>query len=168
MTLQPYLQSDLIVQLHVICAVIALAIGPFALWRKRRDRLHKVLGYVWVSGMGGAALLALAIPSNVFAFWLGPIHLFSAYALWGIYVSMRAIFQRNIKLHKQVMEAMYVRGLCLAGAFNFLPGRATQEALIPNAPEIGFVIIAAVCAWAFVPLIRAGGRKAPRRDEVPQ
>ena len=58
MTLQPYLDASLIVQVHVIAAAMALFIGPFVLWRKRRDRLHKVLGYIWVLSFGFAAFIA--------------------------------------------------------------------------------------------------------------
>jgi uncharacterized membrane protein len=155
MTLQPYLDASLIVQVHVIAAAMALFIGPFALWRKRRDRLHKVLGYVWVLSFGFAAFIALFIPSHFTPIGLGPIHALSVYGLYGIYEAMRAIYRRDIVLHKLVMQNLYVRGIALAGAFNFLPGRTTQRALIPDTPELGYAIIAAVLVWAFVPIIRA-------------
>ncbi|MEO0357930.1 MAG: DUF2306 domain-containing protein [Pseudomonadota bacterium] len=162
MTLTPYLQAPVIVQIHVLLAATALFIGPFVLWRTRRDRLHKALGYVWVLGMGGAAISALFIKSHFTAIGLGPIHLLSLYTLWGIYIAMAAIFRRDVKTHRDTMQAMYVRGLCLAGAFNFLPGRSTQRALIPDHEWIGFVVIGVTLVWAFAPLVVGRLRSAPK------
>lgn len=53
-----------------------------------------------------------------------------------------------------VMENLYVRGVALAGAFNLLPGRSTARALIPDIPELGYLVIACVLIWALVPLLR--------------
>ena len=160
MSLDPFLEANLQIQLHVIAATLALFLGPIALWRRRRDRLHKVVGYIWVVAMGSAALIAFSIPSHFSPIGLGPIHLLAVYALWGIFVAMRAIYRRDIKEHKAVMENLYVRGLALAGALNFLPGRTSARALIPDSPELGYVIIAAVLLWAFVPLLRGRARVA--------
>jgi uncharacterized membrane protein len=153
MSLAPVIEAGLIIQLHILAATIALVVGPFALWRKRRDKVHKMLGYTWVTSMGLAALISFAIPSEFSPIGFGPIHLLSIYALYGLWVAMRAIYRRDIALHKLVMENVYVRGLALAGAFNFLPGRTTARSLIPETPEIGYVIIAAVLVWALTPLV---------------
>ncbi|MGR3433300.1 MAG: DUF2306 domain-containing protein [Shimia sp.] len=154
MTLAPFLAAAPAIQIHAALALVALLTGPLALWRRRRDRLHKAVGYVWVVAMGGAALSAFAIPSHFSPIGLGPIHLLSVYALTGLWQAMRAIFRRDVATHREVMANMYVRGVCLAGAFNLLPGRTSARALIPDAPWIGYAVIAAVCLWAFLPLIR--------------
>ena len=154
MTLEPFLEAGPVIQMHVVTATLALVLGPFALWRKRRDRVHKVLGYTWVTAMTAAALSALAIPSHFTPFGAGPIHLLALYALWGLHIAMRAVWRRDITEHRLVMENIYVRGLALAGALNFLPGRSTQRSLIPETPELGYVIIAVVLIWAFAPLVQ--------------
>jgi uncharacterized membrane protein len=151
MTAEPFLFATLTLQIHICAATLALVLGPVALWRKRRDRLHKVVGYVWVTGMATTALSSFLIPSTFSPVGIGPIHALSVYGLWGLYVAMRAIYRRDIKLHKEVMENVYVRGLALAGAVNFLPGRTIQKSLLPDAPMLGYVIIALVFAWAFLP-----------------
>ena len=153
MTIDPILDAAAIIQTHMALALFALLLGPFVLWRKRRDLMHKTLGYIWVLGMGGAALSGLFIPSHFTSVGVGPIHLLSLYALWGVYVAMRAIYLRDIKTHQLTMQNMYVRGVALAGAFNFLPGRTMAQTLIPEVPAIGFVIIAVVLVWAFLPLV---------------
>lgn len=158
MTLEPLLAASPTIQLHVIAATLALALGPIALWRSKRDRMHKIIGYVWVLAMASAALISFAIPSHFSPIGLGPIHLLSVYGLFGIYVAMRAIYRRDIATHKLVMQNLYVRGVALAGGFNFLPGRTTQRSLIPDTPELGYVIVAAILIWAFVPVITNGIR----------
>ena len=155
MTLEPFLAAPLPVQIHIVAAMEALIFGPLVIWRTRRDRLHKVLGYVWVMALGVAAVVSFAITSPFSPIGLSPIHLLSVYALYGLWVAMRAILQGRVILHQQVMQNLYVRGVALAGAFNFLPGRTTQRILIPDMPELGYAIIAVVLVWAFVPMLRA-------------
>ena len=155
MTLEPLLNAPLAVQIHAGFALTALLLGPVTLWRRRRDRVHKVLGYVWVLALGVAAVVSFAITSPFSPIGLSPIHLLSVYALYGLWVAMRAILQGRVILHRQVMQNLYVRGVALAGAFNFLPGRTTQRILIPDTPELGYAIIAVVLVWAFVPILRA-------------
>ncbi len=161
MSLDPFLTASLQIQMHVMTAFLALCLGPVVLWRKRRDRVHKTLGYIWVVAMGSAAIISFWIPSHFTPIGFGPIHLLSLYGLSGLYIALRAIYRRDIATHKQVMENLYVRGVALAGAFNFLPGRSTQRSLIPDTPELGYVIIGAVLIWAFVPVFRsaAGNRR---------
>ena len=154
MTLAPLLTASPAIQIHVALALVALFLGPFVLRRQRRDRVHKVLGYVWVCALGGAALVSFAITSPFTPIGLSLIHLLSVYALFGIYVAMRAIYRRDVAIHRQVMQNLYVRGAALAGAFNFLPGRTVQRILIPDTPALGYVVIAAVLLWAFWPIVR--------------
>jgi len=157
MTLDPVLTASPAIQIHIALASIALFLGPVALWRRRRDLVHRVVGYVWVLSLAGAAVGSLAIPSHFTPIGLGPIHLLSVYALWGLVVAMSAIWRGDVKTHRLTMQGIYVRGVALAGAFNFQPGRTMQQALIPGAEPVGYAIIAAVLVWAFLPLLRTGG-----------
>ena len=85
MTLDPLMAAPLVVQLHVGFAAVAICVGPFALFRTRRDRLHKVLGYIWVVGIVGLSLTGLWIESAMPVLGpFGPIHPLSLLALWGV------------------------------------------------------------------------------------
>ena len=168
MTLEPIWTAPTIVQTHMALAMIALLLGPFVLWRSRRDAVHKTFGYIWVGALGGAALVSFAITSPFTPLGLSPIHLLSAYALYGLWVAMRAIWRRDITLHRHVMQNLYVRGVALAGAFNFLPGRTMQRTLIPDVPEAGYVIIAVVVLWAFWPLLRTTRHIGAKNRQNPQ
>ena len=141
MTLAPFLVQPLEIQLHLAGALVALVLGPFALWRRRRDRLHKILGYAWVSAMALAVASSLFIESHWSPIFFGPIHLLTLYAGYGLWEGMRAILRGDVPTHRATMQALYCRGLLIAGAFAFLPGRTMQELLLPEAPQAGYLLI---------------------------
>ena len=45
MSFDPLLTAPFQIQLHVGFAVIAIVLGPIALFRTRRDRIHRITGY---------------------------------------------------------------------------------------------------------------------------
>ena len=49
--LQPFLNAAPIVQTHIGAAVCAVGVGPLAVFRRRWDGWHKILGYFWVMAM---------------------------------------------------------------------------------------------------------------------
>ena len=148
MNVAPFLDLPLYIQLHAASASLAILIGPIAIYRKRRDRLHKTTGYVWVFAMVTVALTGLFIPSfGLSVIWhLGPIHLFVALTLITLWHGMRAIFRGDIVAHRAAFSGLYWHGLLIAGLFNFLPGRMTNRSLFPDNPEIGYVVLAVGCA----------------------
>lgn len=154
MSLDPIVNLPLIYQIHIVAALVALFLGPLAILRRRRDRLHKVSGYVWVVAMTVTAVSSFGMPSHFSPIGVGPIHLLSLFALSGLYQGMRAIFARDIQQHELAMRNVYTRGILLAGAFNFLPNRSFQRALLPDAEAVGYVIIGVVVFIAFRDPIR--------------
>lgn len=154
MTLLPLLSASPIIQLHVVSAVLALILGPFVIYGRRKLRVHKIMGYVWVLAMGAAALSSFGIHSFPLIGPFSPIHLLALFALWSLFEGMRHIFQGRVTLHSVVMRSLYWRGLCVAGLFNFLPERTTNRMVFPDTPEAGYAVIAAGIAA----LVLAGAR----------
>ncbi|MDA7425323.1 DUF2306 domain-containing protein [Thalassococcus lentus] len=146
MTLEPYMSTNLITQIHIVTATIAVVIGPFALFRRRRDRLHKMSGYVWVIAMATAALSSFGITSFGVVGPFSPIHLLAILALWSLWVAMRAVFAGKIKTHEEAMKSLYWNGLLVAGAFQFLPGRSTNRVFFGDQQEHGYIVLALVLA----------------------
>lgn len=141
-TLAPLFEAPLYIQLHAGSALIALGLGPVALYRKRRDRIHKVAGYVWVLAMATVALSSFWITGFGVVGPFSPLHLLSVLVLWSLYEAMRHVFAGNIAAHQQVMRNLYWRGVMIAGLFNFLPGRITNRVFMDANREAGYVIIA--------------------------
>lgn len=127
MTLSPLLEASLIIQLHFLSALPALIVAPCSIWGRTSRRMHKVLGYTWVSAMAVLASTGLFIPSHTLAVvgHFGPIHLFSVSALWGITRGVWFARQRRIDDHRQAMRWTWFGAMGLAGLFTFIPGRGS-------------------------------------------
>ncbi|MCK0149345.1 DUF2306 domain-containing protein [Marivita sp. S6314] len=142
MTLTPFLSAPFEIQVHMVCAIIGLSLGPFVLYRSRRDRVHKVLGYVWVSAMAVLAISSFAIPSFFTPIGIGPLHLFAMITLWSLWTGVRYAIQRDFDAHQAVFRSLYTNGLIIAGAFTFLPGRTINQMVFGEPSHLGWLVIA--------------------------
>ena len=129
------MQLTPVIAIHLSAALGALALGPLALWARRghaarvahtqRPRLHRAVGYAWVTLVLAAALSALFIRDHDLPNIAGytPIHLFVPYTLGGLFVAFRHLLRGNIAGHRQAMVQLYVGACVIAGAFTLLPTR---------------------------------------------
>jgi uncharacterized membrane protein len=123
MTLTP------LIAVHMTAALLAIAIGPVAIWARKgavlRPKLHRAFGYAWVSMMLLTALSALFIRDyrlpNLAGFT--PIHLFVPFTLFSLFGAFRALAQGRIDAHRKKMVGAYFGACVVAGAFTLLPGR---------------------------------------------
>jgi uncharacterized membrane protein len=129
------------VRIHLAAALCALMLGPFALYRKRRDRLHKVLGYAWVGAMTVTALSSFTISGLALIGPFSPIHALSIVVLLWLWRGVRAAICGNRPAHAKIMRSLYWSALGLAGLFTLLPGRLLNRSLFPEAPHLGYVAI---------------------------
>ena len=161
MTLLPFLTAPLPVQVHIVAAVLALILGPFALYRQRRDRTHKVIGYVWVTAMSVLAVGSFLIPSHFTPVGIGPLHGFAVLTLWSLWAGVRAAIARDINRHQAILRSLYSNGLILAGAFTFLPGRTLNRMLFGEPSQLGWLVIAALLGVVALRLVlpRLGQRR---------
>lgn len=110
------------VQIHIIAALAALAIGCVILARPKGRGLHKTLGWAWVIAMAATAVSSLFITGlNGNAYSL--IHLLSGWTIIALPMGIFAIRSRNVMGHRRAMAGMFVGGLIVAGGLTFLPGR---------------------------------------------
>lgn len=163
MTLLPVLTASPFIQIHICAALTALILGPAVLYRRRRDRLHRRLGYVWVGTMAILALSSFAIPSHFTSFGLGPLHGFAVWTLWSLWAGVRHAIRRNREAHEAVFRSLYTNGLLVAGAFTFLPGRTVNRTVFGEASDWGWAVIVAVL---IVVLIRVLASRSPRRVQM--
>ncbi len=142
MTLDPLLSAPAIIQFHVAAALIGIVIGPFALFRNRRDRVHKTLGYIWVVSIAAVSLSALWIGSEIAILWhFGPIHLLSLFTLWGVGEGIWHIRRGNIAAHRASMQSVWFGAMGLAGLFTFAPGRIMNQVVFGGPNQAGWAII---------------------------
>ena len=124
-----YLGPDLSTQptavvVHLVVALGALAIGPFALWSRKGSTPHRTLGYLWVALMIAAAVSSLFIRDFRLPNLLGytPIHLLTLATFGGVGFGIWHILRRNVQHHQRAMRFTY-RAALVAGAFALLPQR---------------------------------------------
>lgn len=135
---EPLLTAPAEIQFHAVSAIVALALGPVAIFRRRRDRLHKTLGYIWVLAMG------VVIGSSFMIFEIrligpfSPIHLLSVFAAYNLYRGVRAAITGDISRHHKTMRGLYFWALGLAGLFTLMPGRIMGATLFGGAQTQGF------------------------------
>lgn len=123
------MQLTPIIAIHMSAALAAAALGPIALWARQgatqRPRLHRAIGYAWVTLMLVAALSAIFIRDfqmpNLWGF--SPIHLFIPLTLFGLFGAFWYLAHHNIRAHRKTMMGLYFGGCLGAGAFAFAPGR---------------------------------------------
>jgi uncharacterized membrane protein len=109
---------------HLVFALLAVALGPLALLARKGTRPHRAFGYAWVTVMLGAAVSSGFVRSfklpNVGGYTA--IHLLSVVSVVFIALALTYIARGNRSGHQRAMRGVYV-GACIAGLFAFLPGR---------------------------------------------
>ncbi len=118
-----------LIAVHASAAIAATVIGPFALWARlglrQRPRLHRALGYAWVTLMIVTAVSAIFIRNGSLALVAGfsPIHLLIPLVLFGLFGAFWFLFRGNVNAHRKTMVRLYVGSCVIAGIFTLLPGR---------------------------------------------
>jgi len=126
---EPSLQLTHTIAIHMSAAILAVAIGPVALWARKgatqRPRLHRAFGYAWVTLMLLAAVSAIFIRDyrlpNIAGFT--PIHLLIPVTLGTLFAAFWFLLRGNINGHRKSMQRLYIGACLVAGAFTLLPGR---------------------------------------------
>jgi uncharacterized membrane protein len=113
------------IQVHLVAALAALALGPVALLARKGSPAHRGAGLAWVALMALAALSSLFIRDfglpNVAGYT--PIHLLTVATAAGLVAGLWALARRRIRAHRRAMWSTYVGGCLVAGAFALLPER---------------------------------------------
>jgi len=103
---------------HLATMIVALALTPVMLLRRRGDNQHRVLGRIWVVAMILTALISFTIrDSNDGSFSF--IHILSAWTLIQvplIYISARG---HRVARHRGAVRGMVLGALLIAGFFTF-------------------------------------------------
>lgn len=144
MSLDVLMAADPVIRLHVLAAIAAILVGPVALLRRSRDRLHRLAGWLWVLAMALTALTSFWIHGYQLILGFSPIHLLSGLVLVTLVTGVRAIRSGRRADHATTMRSLYLWGIGVPGLFTLLPGRLMSDVLFSAAPMAGFLGVAAV------------------------
>lgn len=148
MTLTPFFEAPPVIQLHIVAALAALTLGPVALLRRSRDRLHRLAGRIWVAAMAVTALSSFFIYTIRVVGPFSPIHVLSVVTLAGLWEGLRHIRAGRVADHRRTMLSLYVFGMGIPGLFTLLPGRIMSAILFPATPWAGFWSVCGALALA--------------------
>jgi uncharacterized membrane protein len=141
---------------HVIAALFVLATGPLQIFRRRRDRIHRSIGYLWVSAMYYVCFSSFWIVSEGHFSWL---HGLSAFTIVTVTLGLVGAIRRDIRSHLGNMVGSYI-GIGVAFVFAVtVPGRAIPELLATDPSSVAFVcgLVVLSALVIFVSLKRGGG-----------
>jgi uncharacterized membrane protein len=111
-----------IVWAHISTILLALVLTPVMLLRRRGDRLHRRLGWVWATAMALTAALTFWI-RGINHGALSLIHILSAWTLVQVPVIVWAARTHNLVRHRRAVRGMVAGALIIAGIFTFPFGR---------------------------------------------
>lgn len=113
---------------HLATMIVALALTPVILLRRRGDRPHRWLGRVWVAAMLLTALVSLAIRLSSHG-GFSIIHLLSIWVLIQVPILWWSARQHNVARHRSGVRGMVTGALLIAGFFTFPFGRMLGQFL---------------------------------------
>lgn len=111
-----------IVWSHIATIVLALLLTPVMLLRRRGDRLHRRLGWLWASAMALTAVLTFWI-RGLNQGSLSLIHVLSAWTLVQVPLIVWAARRHDHRKHRNAVRGMVAGALVIAGIFTFPFGR---------------------------------------------
>ena len=114
---------------HALIALGAFGLGIVQLVRRKGDRAHRALGWVWVAAMGFVAASGFFIHTIRLVGPFSPIHILSVVALVSLWLGVKAAREGNIRRHKGYMLSLFALALVVTGGFTLLPGRAMHGVL---------------------------------------
>lgn len=173
MNLSPLLDAGLAIQIHVATVVPAALIGPYLFLSRKGSPRHRLFGKIWLGLMVAASISSFFIHTINLLLGLSPIHLLSAYVLYGSWRAVRAARLRRIREHRLTVIGMYVGGIVIAGGFTLLPGRIMHEVLFaypstwPDAARLAIFVglmVGAVLLLAALASLSARPRSAASRS----
>jgi uncharacterized membrane protein len=140
---------------HVLAALFVLAIGPVQILRRRRDRIHRTMGYLWVAAMYYVCFSSFGIVTEGHFSWL---HGLSAFTIFTVTLGLIGAVRRNIPAHRGNMIGSYV-GIAIAFGFAVgVPGRSIPRLLVTDPGTAAFVaaLVFLTIGVVYLSLIRGG------------
>lgn len=111
-----------VVWAHILTILVALVLTPFMLLRKRGDRPHRVLGWIWASALFLTAAISFEVRTinpGGFSF----IHLLSVLTIVQVPLIVLYARRHDWKRHRSAVRGMVTGALLVAGFFTFPFGR---------------------------------------------
>ena len=107
---------------HLSTILVAVALTPVMMLRRRGDATHRLLGRIWVVALIATAALSFAV-RTINHGHLSYIHLLSAFTLVQVPLLWWSARTHRVAAHRTAVRGMVTGGLLVAGFFTFPFGR---------------------------------------------
>ena len=132
MSLAPLLNAEPVVQMHVVAAMAAFALGIVQLAAPKGTLPHRALGWTWAGLMTVVAVSSFWINElRVVGPW-SPIHLLSILTLATLPFAILQARRHRVLAHRRAMRGLFLGALVVAGLFTFVPGRIMHAVVFGN------------------------------------
>ncbi|GAB3256611.1 DUF2306 domain-containing protein [Arthrobacter pigmenti] len=143
---------------HVIAACYVLALGPVNIFRRRRDRIHKIIGFTWVTAIATTCILSFWIMDDGHFTWL---HGLSVFTLVTVSLGIFSAVRGNIPAHRGNMIGSYMGTLIAFGFAVAAPGRRLPDLISTEPATVAFAAgLLLVTVAAFVLTLKRTVRPA--------
>lgn len=131
MTVEPFTNASVAVQIHLVSVLGLAALGAWTLMRPKGTPAHRATGRVWMVLMVVAALSSFLIPATVLPVVgpFGAIHGLSVVVLAMVAAAIWAARAGRIRAHRRFVVGLYVGAILGAGAGALVPGRMLSRIL---------------------------------------
>ncbi|HEX8233627.1 MAG TPA: DUF2306 domain-containing protein [Caulobacteraceae bacterium] len=123
------LRQPTVIQIHVLAALAAVALGAVLMSLRKGRRFHRTAGWTWAGLMGLTAFSSLFITGLNGDKW-SLIHLLAGWTIVSLPFAVMAARRHKVKQHRSAMMGLFYGGVLLAGAFAFIPGRLMWELVL--------------------------------------
>ena len=127
--------STPIVLIHVVAAVLALAVGAAVFLRRKGTVTHVWFGRTWAVLLLVVALSSFGITGKDGLYsWIHGLSVFVTVAVpFGVFLAIRG----RMSAHRALMTGLYIGALIIAGLFALSPNRMLGELLWTTLGLIG-------------------------------
>ena len=115
-------QASLAIQIHLVAALVALALGVFMWMQPKGTARHKLIGRIFVILMLLTAISAIFI-REINRGQFSWIHIFVPITLIGAWQTVYYIRRKNVTGHMRSVKGLFFGALLIPGFFAFMPGR---------------------------------------------
>ena len=103
---------------HLATTAVVLVLTPVMLTRRKGDRRHRQLGWIWAGAMWATALFSLTIPPAGGRL-VSPIALLSVFVLVMVPRLILQARAHNVTGHRSTVRGLVIGALLVAGFFTF-------------------------------------------------
>jgi uncharacterized membrane protein len=167
-----YMRRELVLGVHVVCGILALAIGPLQFVgriRRRFVRVHRTLGAVYVTsctglGLSGLVLATTSYPNWVTSLGFGLLGLSMLFTTW---TALRMIIARRFSDHRRWMIRSFSLIFAAVSLRIMTPlyGALSSAGLVSFSFATAYTWISWLC-WVPNLLIAAWLTRRPKADMI--